>query len=165
MVKAKRMDESAFAKILKAVNVEGESIRDMQNEKEALMKSFEGEQRRYKSGKISRRTLSESSRKVNKELVKLDKKIRSSIARVGKLTAQAKKFASRQAPKPVRAKLAGVKSSSKKKRHRPKPKPKPVKKKPVKKAKPKPAKKQAKKKPAKKPAKKTSKKKPAKKKK
>jgi len=115
------MNESAFAKILRTVNVEGESIRADQDEKEALMKEFDREQRRYKSGKISRKTLAVSARKTNKNLVKLDKEIRRSISRIGSLTAQARKFASRQAPKPVRAKMTGVRPSSKKKRHKRKP--------------------------------------------
>jgi hypothetical protein len=86
MVKAKKMNESAFAKILRSANVEGESIRAGQEKKEALMRDFNREQRRYKSGKISRKTLAASARRVNKNLVKLDKDIRRSISRVGSIS-------------------------------------------------------------------------------
>lgn len=151
MAKEKMMNESTFAKIVKAINVEGEIIRSKQDEKQAVMNEFDREQRRYNAGKISRSTLTALAKKTNKTLIRLDKEIRRSITKVASMTARAKKFASRQVPKVVRAKLAGVVSAGKKKKkHRrkakPKAKPKAAPRKPEKKAAPKKAKKPVKKK-------------------
>lgn len=112
MAKTKQMNENAFAKLLKDMGSAGEHILSLQKEKQAVIDSFESEKGRYKSGKISEATLSASTKKANKELASLDKKIREAIKKVGKVAASSREFASRQSPKHVRVAVSGVKASS-----------------------------------------------------
>ena len=116
MAKTKKMNESAFAKVVKEVNAVGELIRTHQDEKQIVMDGFDREKRRFSSGKISKKTLASSAGKTNKELKVLDKDIRKAIERVGAISNQAKKFAARQKPKTIRASTAGVKGPKKKKK-------------------------------------------------
>jgi len=112
------MNEVRFAKILKELDAVGESILSRQNEKQSVMNDFDSERVRYSKGKISEDTVASSAKKVNVELIRLDKAIRNDIVRIGKLSASAKDFAGMQAPKVFRANVRGIKlasSSAKKK--------------------------------------------------
>jgi len=108
MAQTKKMDESAFAKIVKEFNAVGELIRARQDEKQAIIDQFRSESKRFFFGKISERTLASSVGKTNKELQKLDGEIRTQIAKAGDLANQARKFISAQSPKTFRAKISGV---------------------------------------------------------
>ncbi len=108
MAQTKKMDESAFAKIVKEFNAVGELIRARQDEKQAIIDQFRSESKRFFFGKISERTLASSVGKTNKELQKLDGEIRVQIAKAGDLANQARKFISAQSPKTFRAKISGV---------------------------------------------------------
>jgi hypothetical protein len=116
MPKTKKMNESAFAKIVKEADAVGESIRSFQDEKQAVMNDFAKERKRYARGKISKATLASSARKSNKEIKVLDKDIRKAIKRVEVIANQAKKFVARQKPKTIRASTKGVKGPKKKKK-------------------------------------------------
>ena len=140
ITKTKKMDESAFAKIVKEFNAVGELIRERQDEKQAVMDAFDSESKRFYFGKISEKTLASSVRKANSEVQKLDGQIRATIAKAGELAIQAKRFASAQSPKPFKATLSGVIGSGKKRKN-PTKKRKAPKRKPAKKAVKKPVKK------------------------
>ena len=118
MPKTKKMDESAFAKIVKEFDAVGELIRARQDEKQAVLDEFNSESKRFFFGKISEKTLSSSARKTNQELQKLDGEIRKAIASVTDLGLQARKFALAQSPKAFRATLSGVSGGGAKKRKR-----------------------------------------------
>ena len=133
ITKTKKMDESAFAKIVKEFNAIGELIRERQDEKQAVMDSFDSESKRFYFGKISEKTLASSVRKANSEVQKLDAQIRATISKAGELAIQAKRFVSAQSPKPFKATLSGVIGSGKKRKN-PVKKRKAPKRKPVKKA-------------------------------
>jgi len=133
MPKTKKMDESAFAKIVKEFDAVGELIRARQDEKQAILDEFNSESKRFFFGKISEKTLSSSARKTNQELQKLDGEIRKAIAGVTELGLQARKFASAQSPKSFRATLSGISGGGLKKRKRPPVRKKVVKRKPAKK--------------------------------
>ena len=113
--KTKKMDESAFAQIVKEFNAFGELIRARQDEKQAVIDEFNSESKRFYFGKISEKTLSSSAAKTNRELRRLDEQIRITIERAGDLAAQARKFASAQPPQSFKATLSGVVSSGSKK--------------------------------------------------
>jgi len=124
MIKTKRMNEFAFAKIIKEINAAGEFIRAKQDEKQSVIIDFEKEKNRYRAGKISETALASSVRKTNKELKRLDQAIRDAIAKARDLSDRAKDSARAQAPRVVRAKIAGIrKPAKKKKKRRPKKKP------------------------------------------
>jgi len=114
MAKTKKMNESAFAKIVREVNAVGETIKTYQDEKQSVMNDFIREKKRFISGKISRATLASSAKKANKEIKVLDRDIRKAIKRVGVIVGQAKEFVSKQVPKTIRASLAGVRAPKKK---------------------------------------------------
>lgn len=115
MAKAKMMNESEFAKLIKEFNAVGELIRARQEEKQSVIDAFELEISRYKAGKISKKTLDSSIKKTNKEFMRLDREIRKGISRVNSLGTRANQLASRQAPIAFRAKSGGVGMLSKKK--------------------------------------------------
>lgn len=117
MTKEKQMDESAYGAIIKEVTSLGELIRTHQDEKQAAMNEFDRERKRYHSGKISRKALASSVKKVNKELKRLDSLIRKDISSLVKTTHQTKRFALKQSPRHLKAKMTGVSSSEKKIRH------------------------------------------------
>ena len=116
MAKSKKMNEATFAKLVKELNSVGELILTRQDEKQSVMNDFDTERARYIKGRISEDTLLSSSKKTNTELIKLDKSIREAILKVGKISANAKAFAIRQAPKVFRASISGIKPISKKKK-------------------------------------------------
>lgn len=105
----KHMDESEFSKIVKELAAVGELIRTHQEEKQAALDEFDKEMERYKAGKISKKALASSVKKVNGELSKLDRALRADIRRVGSVANRARSTATRQAPKHLRVSMAGVK--------------------------------------------------------
>ena len=109
MAQSKKMNEARFAKLTKELDSVGEVILTKQDEKQSVMDDFVKERNRYAKGRISEDTLISSSRKVNLELMRLDKGIREAIARVGKISTNAKEFASNQAPKVFRTSVSGIK--------------------------------------------------------
>ena len=108
MAQSKKMNEARFAKLIKELDSVGEVILTKQDEKQSVMDDFVKEKNRYAKGRISEDTLISSSRKVNLELMRLDKGIREAIAKVGKLSTNAKEFASNQAPKVFRTSVSGI---------------------------------------------------------
>lgn len=115
MAESKKMNESDFAKIVKEMNASGEFIRTRQDEKQSVMNEFDKERQRFKSGKISKKALDASVKRVNKELQRIDQKIRQSIKQTHQLASRANKMVSNQAPRALRAKATGISSSGKRK--------------------------------------------------
>lgn len=113
MAKAKQMSESFLAKLIKELNSVGDLIRVRQDEKQSVMDDFEKLRVRYRSGKISESTLRSSTRKTNKELMRLDKGIRDAIVRSRSISDQIKRFTSNQSPRVFRAHVIGVTSAKK----------------------------------------------------
>jgi hypothetical protein len=116
MAKSKKMNETAFAKLVKELNSVGELILTRQDEKQSVMNDFDTERKRYVKGRISEDTLLSSARKTNAELIKLDKSIREAILKAGKISVNTRAFTIRQAPKVFRASISGVKPISRKKK-------------------------------------------------
>ena len=140
MVKAKKMNEEAFAKLHKELTTIGELVRARQEEKQGLLDEFTAESKRFFFGKISEKSLAASVKKTNKELQRLDKGIRDAMARCRVLCENVKSLVSKQAPIGYRATLSGIsggaaKKKAKKKVKKKKAKKKAAKKKPKKKAK------------------------------
>jgi len=108
MAQTKKMNEQAFAKLVKEFHAVGELIRARQEEKQSLIDEFDSERERYSAGKISKKALESSVAKTNKEFLRLDKEIRRQIARANALGNMAKSLASQQAPKVFRAKTSGI---------------------------------------------------------
>jgi len=109
MPQEKHMDESEFSKIVKELAAVGELIRTHQEEKQAALDEYDKEMQRYKGGKLSKKALASSVKKVNNELSKLDKALRNDIKRAGSVANRAKQTAGRQAPRHLRVSMAGVK--------------------------------------------------------
>lgn len=136
MVQVKKMNESFFAKILKEFNVAGELLRARQEEKQGLLDDFDSECKRFFFGKISEKALTSSVKKTNTELQRLDRDLRTNIARAKRASDRASQLVSKQAPVRYRATLSGIvggEMKAKKKRKRKAVKKKVVRKKAVKK--------------------------------
>ncbi len=116
VTKTKAMNESAFAKVVKELNSVGELIRARQGEKQSIINDFDKEKKRYRSGKISEKTLASSVQKTDKELKRLDDQIRKAIKRSGEIAMKAKKAAANEKPKPMRVRLSGITVRPKKKK-------------------------------------------------
>ena len=84
MAQEKHMNESAYGSIVKEATSLGELIRTHQDEKQAAMDEFDKERQRYKSGKISKKALGASVKKINKELKRLDQLIKKDISLINK---------------------------------------------------------------------------------
>lgn len=108
VVKVKKMSESSYAKLVKEVNAVGEQIRVYQDEKQDVINDFEKEKKRYKSGKISEKTLSSSVRKTKNEIKKLDGKLKDRIKKIAEISNKMKEFTASQKPMQVNVKLTGV---------------------------------------------------------
>jgi len=108
MVQVKKMNESFFAKILKEFNVAGELLRARQEEKQGLLDDFDSESKRFFFGKISERTLVSSVKKTNAELQRLDRDLRTNIAKSRRAAEKASRLVSAQAPIRYRATLSGI---------------------------------------------------------
>ncbi|MBI2449459.1 hypothetical protein HYV49_04135 [Candidatus Pacearchaeota archaeon] len=115
MATEKKLDETAFGAIVKEITAFGEMIRTHQDEKQAAMDEFDKERERYHVGKISKKALVSSVRKVNRELKRLDNLIRKDISNLVKTNNQAKGFALKQAPRSFKVAMSGISSSSRKK--------------------------------------------------
>jgi hypothetical protein len=118
MTEEKKLNEAAFAKIVKEISAHGELIRTRQNEKQAVLNHFRSERQSYLNGKISRKAFESSVRKVNKELSGLDSSIRKSIKNMMHLSNSAKKMAASQSPRHLRATMSGIKDISLKKKRK-----------------------------------------------
>ena len=119
MATEKEMNQSNFIKIAKEINAFAEVIRSRQDQKQVIINDFDKERKRYKAGKISRKTLVSSVPRVRKELKRLNNEIRKNIRSLNKSANRAKLFASRQVPKNFRVAVSGISlSGGKKKKHR-----------------------------------------------
>lgn len=116
MAKEKRMNQSSYDKIVKELTSFGELISAHQDEKQSVMNDLYKEVKRFRTGKISRKALASSVPRVNLELNKIDKQIRSRITSIGKTLKKLRRFANNQRPKKFRATMAGVRTHSKKKK-------------------------------------------------
>lgn len=108
MVKAKMMNESSFARLVKELSALGELIRTRQDEKQAVIDEFGKEKARYGKGKISEDTMKSSSRKSNKEFGRINKDIRVAIVKSNKLGVRIREFIGSQSPKSFVAKVSGI---------------------------------------------------------
>jgi hypothetical protein len=108
MPEEKKMNESEYAKIVKELAACGELIRTHQDEKQAALDEFERELQRFRSGKISQKGLASSVKKVNAELAKLDKALRTDIKKVGSVSNRTKAMATRQSPRYIRVSMRGL---------------------------------------------------------
>ena len=108
MVQVKKMNESFFAKILKEFNVAGELVRARQEEKQGLLDDFDSECKRFFFGKISERALASSVKKTNAELQRLDRDLRTNIAKSRRASEKATTLVLAQAPVRYRATLSGI---------------------------------------------------------
>lgn len=108
------MNESFFAKIQKELTATGELIRARQDEKQALLDEFDNECKRFFFGKISQRALMSSVKKTNKELQRLDRAIRTAMAKARNLSDREMKQVSAQAPIGYRAAISGIIGGKKK---------------------------------------------------
>jgi hypothetical protein len=118
MATEKEMNQSNFIKIAKEINAFAEVIRSRQDQKQVIINDFDKERKRYKAGKISRKTLMSSVPRVRKELKRLNDEIRKNITSLNKAADRAKVFASRQIPKNFKVALSGITLSGGKKKHR-----------------------------------------------
>ena len=119
MATEKEMNQSNFIKIAKELNAFAEVIRSRQDQKQVIINDFNKERKRYKDGKISRKTLVSSVPRVRKELKRLNDEIRKNIRSLNKSADKAKLFASRQVPKNFRVAVSGITlSGTRKKKHR-----------------------------------------------
>jgi len=108
MVQVKKMNESFFAKILKEFNVAGELVRARQEEKQGLLDDFDSECKRFFFGKISEKALASSVKKTNAELQRLDRDLRTNIAKSRRASEKATTLVLAQAPVRYRATLSGI---------------------------------------------------------
>jgi hypothetical protein len=119
MATEKEMNQSNFIKIAKEINAFAEVIRSRQDQKQVIIDDFNKERKRYKAGKISRKTLVSSVPRVRKELKRLNNEIRKNIRSLNKTADRAKLFATRQVPKNFRVAVSGITlSGARKKKHR-----------------------------------------------
>lgn len=118
MVKVKMMNENLFAKLVKEYSALGELVRTKQEEKQSVLNEFDRELARYKKGNISENTLASSIKKINLELIKLDKNVRETIDKANKYSARISELVRSQKPVVYRARESGLalaSASSKKK--------------------------------------------------
>ena len=118
MVKAKKMDKSAYENIVKELSSHAELIGSKQRAKQSIMNTFDKEVRSYRAGKISKKALRASVPRVNKEVREFDKEIKEHIVRVVRASKRVSAFAERQKPKRFKATMLGVRSAEPKKKKR-----------------------------------------------
>ena len=116
MVNEKKLDESAYAKIVKEIAAHGELIRTRQNEKQAVLDHVDSEKASYHQGKIAKKGFESSVRKINKELSNLDKSIRKSVKNAEIACNKARRMAAAQAPRHFRATMSGLRIVAAKKK-------------------------------------------------
>lgn len=129
MAKEKMMNEVRFSKMVGEFDSLGELIKTRQDEKQSVMDEFDKERARFRSGKISKKTVESSARKTNKEMSRLNGEIRRIISKSNKMANSMKKFVSGQSPRVFSSGVSGIASGAPKKVTRKKA----VKKRPVKK--------------------------------
>lgn len=115
------LDESRFAKINKEMEAFAEVIRSKEDEKRDIIDDFNKERKRFKGGKISRKTLASSAKRVRRELGQLDNEMLKDIRNLDKLADRAKVLADQQTPKKYNVSVKGAKLAVVKK-HRAHPK-------------------------------------------
>ncbi len=119
MATEKEMNQSNFIKIAKEINAFAEVIRSRQDQKQVIIDDFNKERKRYRAGKISKKTLAASVPRVRKELQRLNNEIRRNIRNLHKTADRAKNFASRQIPKNFKVAVSGITlAGGKRKKHR-----------------------------------------------
>lgn len=118
MATAKSMNQINFEKIVKELTSYAEVIRSRQDQKQVIIDDFEKERKRFKSGKISKKSLSSSVPRVKKELDRLDLQIKKNIMYLKNTADKVKKFASSQSPKGIKVSVSGMamKATPKKKK-------------------------------------------------
>jgi len=119
MAKAKMMNESSFAKLVKELSALGELIRTRQEEKQAVIDEFDKEKARYRKGKISEDTMKSSSKKSNKEFSRINRDIRVAIVKSNKLGMRIREFIGNQSPKIFITKVSGINLKQNKKVKKP----------------------------------------------
>lgn len=120
MVKVKKMNENAFAKLHKELTAMGELVRARQEEKQSLLDEFDAESRRFFFGAISERSLASSVKKTNRELKRLDNDLRNAIRSTKAFASHAMSLAAAQKPVVYRATLSGLSGGDLKKANKPK---------------------------------------------
>ncbi len=114
----KKMDQSDFGKISKELTAYAEIIRSRQDQKQIIMNDFNKERKRYKAGKISKKSLISSVPRVRKELQRLNNEIRKNIKNLQGTAKKTEIFAAKQTPKNFKVSLSGINLSGSKKKHR-----------------------------------------------
>jgi hypothetical protein len=112
------LDESKFAKINKEMEAYAELIRSKEDEKRDIIDDFNKERKRLKSGKISRKTLASSAKRVRRELSLLDNEMSKDIRNLDKLADRAKVLADKQTPKKYNVSVKGAKLAVVRRKHR-----------------------------------------------
>jgi len=119
MATEKKMDQSDFGKISKELTAYAEIVRSRQDQKQIIMNDFNKERKRYKAGKISKKSLISSVPRVRKELQRLNNEIRKNIKNLQRTAKKTEIFAARQTPKKFKVSLSGISlSGTKRKKHR-----------------------------------------------
>lgn len=110
-MKIRKMEENSLDDHLREITVQGEQIRSLQEEKQALMNEFRHEHTRFKQGKISGTAFTKSSRKVTEQLVALDLAVRRELQHFKAASGRTSKLFERQHPEKIRATKRGLKKS------------------------------------------------------
>ena len=118
MATEKKMDQSDFGKISKELTAFAEIIRSRQDQKQIIINDFNKERKRYKSGKISKKSLISSVPRVRKELQRLNDEIKKNIRSLHATAKKTERFASKQTPKNFKVSLSGITLPGGKKKHR-----------------------------------------------
>ena len=118
MASEKAMNQSGFGNIAKELTAYAEIIRTRQDQKQVAIDDFVNECKRYKAGKIAKKSLVSSIPRVRKELQRLNDEIRKNIRNLNQTAEKVKRFGSRQTPKNFRVSLTGISSATIKKKHR-----------------------------------------------
>jgi len=119
MASEKAMNQSNFGNITKEITAYAEIIRTRQDQKQVVIDDFVNECKRYRAGKIAKKSLVSSIPRVRKELQRLNEEIRKNIRNLNQTAEKVKRFASRQTPKNFRVSLTGISSATTtKKKHR-----------------------------------------------
>lgn len=118
MASEKAMNQSNFGNITKEITAYAEVIRTRQDQKQVVIDDFVNECKRYKAGKIAKKSLVSSIPRVRKELQRLNEEIRKNIRNLNQTAEKVKRFASRQTPKNFRVSLTGISSPTAKKKRR-----------------------------------------------
>src|SRR3989338_359397 len=116
MVKEKKLSQQEYNRSVKQLPSYAELIETAQREKQAAMDDLDKEVRLFKSGKVSESSLALTVKRTNKELHRLDKKIRAYIKNVHSNSKKILNLTERQRPTPFKETIKGMKSSGLKKK-------------------------------------------------